>query len=538
MLTRMPTYAALKTHWEEIQGIHLNEFFATEGRQRVERFSLTAAGIFLDYSKNRINTQTLELLLRLAEQDCQLKQETQAMLEGKAINRTEKRAVLHTALRNSGTHSVFVDGQDIVPEVQKVLAQMKIFSDRLHNGDWKGFDGQAITDVVNIGIGGSDLGPHMVTEALRPYHKHLRVHFVSNVDATHLLQVLDQCQAATTLFLVASKSFTTQETMTNAHTARQWLLDKTANDTTAIAKHFVAISTNTAAVEAFGIAPQNMFRFWDWVGGRFSLWSAIGLSICCAIGYEGFQELLAGAEAMDQHFKTAPLSENMPVILALLGVWYNNFFGAHTHAVLPYDQRLHLFPAYLQQTDMESNGKRTTRDGRTVDYPTGPVVWGQAGTNGQHAFYQLIHQGTQLIPCDFILTFRPWHGHTVHHQILLSHGLAQSEALMNGKAAEEVGLDDPNVVHRVFPGNIPSNTLLLPELSPRYLGSLVALYEHKIFVQGILWNIFSFDQWGVELGKELAQKLLQEMQQDTLPSHGHDASTLELLRRVREGMGG
>lgn len=532
MLHQRHTYQTLRTHYERIKNKHLRTLFA-ENPNRFDELSLEAAGLFLDYSKNRLTAETRDLLVRLAEESG-LAAAIEGMFTGEKLNRTEQRAVLHTALRYRGKEAVRVDGEDVMPEVRAVLRQMADFSTQLHAGEWRGHTGQAITDVVNIGIGGSDLGPHMVTEALRPYHHQIRVHFVSNVDAAHLLQVLQKCHPETTLFLIASKSFTTQETMTNAHTARRWLLG-TLGDEAAIARHFVAISTNTEAVEQFGIPAKNMFRFRDWVGGRFSLWSAIGLSICCAIGYERFEELLNGAYDMDIHFRTAPFAENMPVLLALIGIWYANFFKTATYAILPYDQSLHLFPAYLQQTDMESNGKSFSRSGVSVSYPTAPVIWGQAGTNGQHAFYQLIHQGTQLVPADFIAPISPQHHETEHHQILLAHCLAQTEALMNGKTEAEVraeiGGDHPNVVYRTFRGNVPSNTLLLPKLTPRYLGSLIALYEHKIFTQGVLWDIFSFDQWGVELGKQLAKTLLAEIQGAS--ETAHDGSTSGLLHRIR-----
>ena len=469
------------------------------------------------------------------------------MFDGEKINVTEGRAVLHTALRNRSGRPVRVDGKDVMPEVQAVLEQMRTFSAAVRSGAWRGFSGKPITDVVNIGIGGSDLGPVMVTEALRPYQKEdLHVHFVSNVDGTHLAEVLKRLDPETALFIIASKTFTTQETLTNAHSARDWFL-KHAPDRAAVAKHFVALSTNGAAVEEFGIDTRNMFTFWDWVGGRTSLWSAIGLSIAVAIGMENFEELLAGGHAMDEHFRSAPLERNMPVILALLGVWYRDFFGAQSHAILPYDQYLHRFPAYFQQGDMESNGKSVTRQGEKVEVATGPVVWGEPGTNGQHAFYQLIHQGTALIPCDFIAPVETHNPLGNHHDILLANFFAQTEALMKGKAPDEVrremeaaGVPGERIAqllpHRVFEGNRPSNSMLLDRLTPRSLGSLIALYEHKIFVQGIIWDINSFDQWGVELGKQLAGVILPEL---LAPGEvtGHDVSTCGLINYYKSRKG-
>jgi glucose-6-phosphate isomerase len=466
------------------------------------------------------------------------------MFAGARINATENRAVLHTALRNRAYDPVMVDGRDVMPEVNAVLDQMEAFVERLHSGDWTGYTGKAITDIVNIGIGGSDLGPVMVTECLRPYARPgLQAHFVSNVDGTHAAECLRRVDPETTLFLIASKSFTTQETMTNAFTARQWFLER-AGQQSHIARHFVAISTNTAAVQAFGIDPANMFIFWDWVGGRYSLWSAIGLSIAALIGFDRFRELLEGAHAMDRHFREAPFAQNIPVVLALIGIWYNNFFGTETEAILPYDQYMHRFPAYFQQGDMESNGKSASRNGTRVNYQTGPVIWGEPGTNGQHAFYQLIHQGTKLVPADFLAPAVSHNPVGRHHNILLSNFFAQTEALMNGQPPEAVraalapsGKSDPEIAallpHKVFEGNRPTNSILFRKLTPRTLGSLIAMYEHKIFVQGYIWNIFSFDQWGVELGKQLARRILPELDGDD-PVADHDSSTNGLINSFKK----
>jgi len=467
-----------------------------------------------------------------------LKDAIEAMFTGIRINQTEKRSVLHVALRNRSSSPMMADGQDVMPEVNKVLKQMADFSSRLLSGEWKGYTGKAITDIVNIGIGGSDLGPYMVTEALKPYAKNIRPHFVSNVDGTHIAETLKHLDPETTLFIIASKTFTTQETMTNAESARDWLLQKSGGKAD-VARHFVAVSTNTAAVTSFGIAPENMFVFWDWVGGRYSLWSSIGLSIVCTIGYENFVQLLEGAHAMDKHFRETPFEKNIPVILALLGVWYNNFFGAASEAILPYDQYMHRFAAYFQQGNMESNGKAVGRDGEPVHYQTGPVIWGEPGTNGQHAFYQLIHQGTKLIPCDFLAPAISQNPIGDHHAKLLSNFFAQTEALMKGKTREEVENElkasgmgkeeiDFQASFRVFDGNRPTNSIMFKQLTPRTLGSLVAMYEHKIFVQGVIWNIFSLDQWGVELGKVLAKKILSELTTDA-PVTSHDSSTNGLI---------
>jgi glucose-6-phosphate isomerase len=542
-LKQSPAWRALQQHYNDAVGLSMRGMF-TADPQRFERFSLAFEDMLVDFSKNRITEETLGLLLDLAQQ-AGVSERIAAMFAGERINNTENRAVLHTALRNCGERPVCVDGEDVMPAVRRVLAQMREFSLAVRDGHWRGFSGKAISDVVNIGIGGSDLGPVMVTEALKPYARSgLNVHFVSNIDGTHIIETLRPLNPETTLFIVASKTFTTQETLTNAHTARDWLLQACGGDETAIARHFVALSTNSDAVAAFGIDTRNMFEFWDWVGGRYSLWSAIGLSIAIAIGMDLFDELLAGAHDMDEHFRISPLAENIPVVLAVLGVWYNNFFGAETHAILPYDQYLHRFPAYFQQGDMESNGKRVDRDGHTVDYSTGPVVWGEPGTNGQHAFYQLLHQGTKLIPADFIATIESHNPVGRHHDILLANFFAQTEALMRGKTEDEArreleaaGLAGAALrrllPHKVFPGNRPSNSILIRKLTPRALGRLIAMYEHKIFVQGIIWNINSFDQWGVELGKQLAGAILPELEQVD-PVTSHDASTNGLINHYRK----
>ncbi|GAA4467279.1 glucose-6-phosphate isomerase [Nibrella saemangeumensis] len=540
--TDLPAYEQLRQHFETIKGRHLRDLF-TEDSERFNRFSIQFEDLLVDFSKNRITAETLSLLCRLAEQ-AQLREAIDSMFAGGRINATEDRAVLHVALRNRSNTPVIVDGKDVMPEVNAVLDQMKSFCDRIGSGDWQGYTGKPITDLVNIGIGGSDLGPVMVTEALKPYgNPNLRVHYVSNVDGVHIYEALQRVNPETTLFMIASKTFTTQETMANAHTARQWFLDQ-AGDEAAVAKHFVAISTNRGAVEKFGIDPANMFGFWDWVGGRYSLWSAIGLSIACYIGFENFTELLDGGHAMDQHFRDTPLEQNLPVILAVLGIWYNNFFGAESHAILPYDQYLHRFAAYFQQGDMESNGKSVDRNGEPVTYQTGPIIWGEPGTNGQHAFYQLIHQGTKLIPCDFIAPANSQRPMGNHHQLLMSNFFAQTEALMNGKSYGEaeaelrkVGKSDEEIrfltPFKVFSGNRPTNSILVKRVTPRTLGSLIALYEHKIFTQGVIWNIFSFDQWGVELGKQLANQILPELQASE-PVNSHDSSTNGLINFYKQ----
>jgi len=536
-LTQSPAYQALQKHYAQIAPKHMRDLFQ-EDPSRFDKFSLRVNDILLDYSKNRITSQTMRLLLDLAR-EAEVEQWRDRMFAGEKINFTEKRAVLHVALRNRSNRPILVDGQDVMPAVNGVLDHMRRFTAAVRGGTWKGYTGKRIADVVNIGIGGSDLGPVMVTQALRPYGSDaLRVHFVSNVDGTHIVETLKGLSPATTLFVIASKTFTTQETLTNAHTARGWFLAE-AKDPAAVAKHFVALSTNAKEVAQFGVDPQNMFEFWDWVGGRYSLWSAIGLSIALFIGMENFEQLLEGAFAMDEHFRTAPPEQNMPVILALLGIWYINFFGAATHALLPYDQYMHRFAAYFQQGDMESNGKSVDRDGQRVEYSTGPVVWGEPGTNGQHAFYQLIHQGTRLVPADFLAPVQSHNPIGRHHPILLSNFFAQTEALMQGKTPEQVrqellasGIDKAELEkllpHKVFEGNRPTNSIMFQKLTPTTLGSLIALYEHKIFVQGIIWRINSFDQWGVELGKQLAQKILPELDGPGKVT-SHDSSTNGLI---------
>lgn len=530
-------WQALVQHHRDTSRVHMRDLFTADPK-RFERFSLNAGDILFDYSKNRITERTMALLLDLARQS-DLGQRIESMFIGDKINTTEQRAVLHTALRNRSIVPVYVDGQNVMPDVNRVLEKMRIFSEKVRAGDWLGYTGKGITDIVNIGIGGSDLGPKMVCEALKPYGKPgMRVHFVSNVDSTDLVETVKGLQPETTLFLVASKTFTTQETMTNAHSARTWFLNS-AHDEAAVAKHFAAMSTNTDAVRQFGIDPENMFEFWDWVGGRYSLWSAIGLSIILYIGMDRFEELLGGAHLIDQHFRSTPFETNIPVIMGLLGIWYNNFYGAHTHAILPYDQYLQHFPAYFQQGDMESNGKSITRHGKWVEYSTGPVIWGQPGTNGQHAFYQLIHQGTQLIPCDFLAAAKSHNPLGDHHPILISNFLAQTEALMKGKNREEVRAEleaagisgddlEDLIPAKTFLGNRPTNSFLYPMLTPGVLGQLIALYEHKIFTQGVIWEINSFDQMGVELGKQLAKKILPELQ-NKVPVTSHDSSTNGLI---------
>ncbi|MDJ0876448.1 MAG: glucose-6-phosphate isomerase [Desulfobacterales bacterium] len=539
--TQTQSWQALQNHFASMQPVHMRDLFAADP-QRFEKFSLRFEDILVDYSKNRIDAETVGLLLDLAR-EVDLADGIAKMFAGARINVTENRAVLHTALRNRAGDPVMVDGRDAMTDVIAVRGQMETFVQRLHSGEWTGYTGRTITDIVNIGIGGSDLGPVMVTECLRPYTREgLRTHFVSNIDGTHMAECLRRIDPETTLFIIASKTFTTQETMTNAQTARQWFLD-TAGSEDHIARHFVALSTNTAAVNEFGIDPQNMFVFWDWVGGRYSLWSAIGLSIAAQIGFDHFDELLAGAHAMDRHFRETPLERNIPVVLALIGIWYNNFFGSETEVILPYDQYMHRFPAYFQQGNMESNGKRAGRDGALVDYQTGPVIWGEPGTNGQHAFYQLIHQGTKLIPADFLAPAVSHNPVGRHHDILLSNFFAQTEALMNGQTPEEVrealaqaGKNEAEIAalmpHKVFPGNRPTNSILFRKLTPRTLGSLIAMYEHKIFVQGYIWNIFSFDQWGVELGKQLARRILPELAGDTAVGD-HDGSTNGLINAFK-----
>jgi len=531
-----PVWRKLTAHYLEMQAVHMRQLFEAD-LKRFDKFHLTFEDILIDFSKNILSEETLTYLLELA-QESRLQDAIDAMFSGQRINQTEGRPVLHVALRNRSNRPIFANDEDVMPQVNKVLEQIKSFSDRLLSGTWKGHSGKAITDIVNIGIGGSDLGPLMVTEALRPYHKNIRPYFVSNVDGTHLAETLKLVNAETTLFIIASKTFTTQETMTNAESAKRWFLEKTSQQGD-VAKHFVAVSTNEKSVREFGIAPENMFVFWDWVGGRYSLWSSIGLSIACTIGYENFVQLLEGAHAMDNHFKNESLEKNIPVILAVIGLWYGNFFDAQSEAILPYDQYLHRFAAYFQQGNMESNGKSIDRNGQPVLYQTGPVIWGEPGTNGQHAFYQLIHQGTKVIPCDFLAPSISHNPLSNHHQILLSNFFAQTEALMMGKTEEEVmielkkqGMDEEaisfHLPYRVFSGNHPSNSILFKILTPRTLGSLIAMYEHKIFVQGVIWNIFSFDQWGVELGKVLAKKILPELS-TAGEVQSHDSSTNGLI---------
>lgn len=539
--TQTSAWNALTAHFESAQDMDLKELFAQDAA-RFDKFSTRFGGdILVDYSKNLINEETMKHLFALAG-ETELKAAIEAMFSGEAINQTEGRAVLHTALRNRSNTPVMVDGEDVMPAVNAVLEKMKSFTERVIGGEWKGYTGKAITDVVNIGIGGSDLGPYMVTEALAPYTNHLNLHFVSNVDGTHIVETLKKVNPETTLFLVASKTFTTQETMTNAHSARDWFLES-AGDEAHVAKHFAALSTNAPAVSEFGIDTDNMFEFWDWVGGRYSLWSAIGLSIALAVGYDNFVELLDGAHEMDNHFASTELESNIPVILALVGLWYNNFHGAESEAILPYDQYMHRFAAYFQQGNMESNGKYVDRDGNAVTYQTGPIIWGEPGTNGQHAFYQLIHQGTKLIPCDFIAPAISHNPAGDHHQKLMSNFFAQTEALAFGKSEETVkaefakaGKSEEEAAtlapFKVFEGNRPTNSILVKQITPRTLGNLIAMYEHKIFVQGVIWNIFSFDQWGVELGKQLANQILPELADESEIS-SHDSSTNGLINAFK-----
>lgn len=540
--TNTQAWKALEAHQSQLAHTTIADLFKQE-QNRFNDYSLTFENqILVDFSKNKINQETLKLLHQLAKESA-LDEAINAMFTGEKINRTENRAVLHTALRNRSNTPVYVDGKDVMPEVNAVLAKMSAFCDRVISGEWKGYTGKAITDVVNIGIGGSDLGPYMVTEALRPYKNHLNMHFVSNVDGTHIAETLKKVNPETTLFLVASKTFTTQETMTNANSARDWLL-AAAKDNSAVAKHFAALSTNGKAVAEFGIDTNNMFEFWDWVGGRYSLWSAIGLSIALSIGFDNFEALLSGAHEMDKHFRTAPLEKNIPATLALVGLWNTNFLGAQTEAILPYDQYLHRFAAYFQQGNMESNGKYVDRNGNVIrDYQTGPIIWGEPGTNGQHAFYQLIHQGTMLIPCDFIAPAQSHNPLGDHHSKLLSNFFAQTEALAFGKTKEEVeaefvkagkSLDEVKdiVPFKVFTGNKPTNSILVQKITPFVLGALIAMYEHKIFAQGVIFNIFSFDQWGVELGKQLANRILPELT-DKEKVSSHDSSTNGLINQFK-----
>ncbi len=543
--TDLPAWKALQAHQEKMASVHLRDLFQQDAG-RFGKFSLRFKDTLLDYSKNRVTEETMKLLRDLARQ-ADLAGWTEKMFSGARINTTEDRAVLHVALRNRSNRPILVDGKDVMPEVNAVLKHMREWTEAIRSGAWRGYTGKVITDVVNIGIGGSDLGPVMATEALKPYSKRdLKVHFVSNVDGTHIAEITRQLNPETALFIVASKTFTTQETLTNAHSARNWFL-KTAKDAAHVAKHFVALSTNEPEVSKFGIAKENMFGFWDWVGGRYSLWSAIGLPIAVSIGMDNFEELLAGGHEMDEHFRTAPLEQNLPATLGLLGLWYNNFWGtagSQSHAILPYDQYMHRFAAYFQQGDMESNGKSVTRDGQACEWSTGPVIWGEPGTNGQHAFYQLIHQGTKLVPCDFLAPVETHNPLGEHHDILLSNFFAQTEALMKGKTSDEVRGElkgsklSPEALEKLVPqkcfaGNRPTNSILFQKLTPRTLGNLIALYEHKIFTQGIVWNINSFDQWGVELGKQLAKAILPELS-GTGEVTSHDSSTNGLINDFKK----
>ncbi|EAP93104.1 MULTISPECIES: glucose-6-phosphate isomerase [Vibrio] len=539
--TQTQAWKALTAHFESAQDMDMKELFAQDAK-RFESFSTRfGSDILVDYSKNLIDAETMQHLFALAN-ETEVKSAIEAMFGGDAINKTEGRSVLHTALRNRSDNPVMVDGKDVMPAVNAVLAKMELFTHRIVSGEWKGYTGKEITDVVNIGIGGSDLGPYMVTEALTPYKTRLNMHFVSNVDGTHIVETLKPLNPETTLFLVASKTFTTQETMTNAHSARDWFLAE-AGDDAHVAKHFAALSTNATSVAEFGIDTDNMFEFWDWVGGRYSLWSAIGLSISLSIGFDNFAELLDGAHEMDNHFASTEFESNIPVILALIGVWYNNFHGAESEAILPYDQYMHRFAAYFQQGNMESNGKFVDREGNPVEYQTGPIIWGEPGTNGQHAFYQLIHQGTKLIPSDFIAPAISHNPASDHHQKLMSNFFAQTEALAFGKTKETVEAEflaagktaeevAELVPFKVFEGNRPTNSILVKQINPRSLGNLIAMYEHKIFVQGVIWNIFSFDQWGVELGKQLANQILPELADDAQVT-SHDSSTNGLINAFK-----
>ena len=540
--TGTAAWKSLEQHANEMKQVHMKDLFSKD-KERFKKYSYYFNDLVFDFSKNIINDESLKHLLQLAN-ECKLKEAIEAMFEGDLINETEQRSVLHVALRNFSGKPMYTEGKNVMDDVKKVQEQMKSFCNNIHSGEWKGYTGKKIKYIVNIGIGGSDLGPYMVTEALKPYWvEGIQAYFVSNVDATHIAEILKKVNAEETLFLIASKTFTTQETMTNAHTAREWFL-KSAKEEKHVAKHFVALSTNEKEVTKFGIDKQNMFAFWDWVGGRYSLWSAIGLSIALTIGYENFEQLLKGANDVDQHFRSTEFDKNIPVLMALISLWYINFFDAQTEAILPYDQYLHRFAAYFQQGNMESNGKSVDRNGEQVSYATGPIIWGEPGTNGQHAFYQLIHQGTLLIPCDFIAVAQSHNPIGDHHQKLLSNFFAQTEALMNGKSEEEVenelikqGKNDEEIARlapfKIFSGNRPTNSILVKKITPHSLGELIALYEHKIFVQGVIWNIFSFDQWGVELGKQLANKILPELQnEETISSH--DVSTNGLINEFKK----
>lgn len=541
--TKTKTWRKLATHYNSNKDMKLDNLFNNDPH-RAANLCYIACDILVDYSKNLIRKETLSLLIELAE-ETGVSEAIESMFKGELINETEDRAVLHTALRNRSNNPVFIAGEDIMPEVNRVLAKMQNFTEQIHSGKWVGFSGNRITDIVNIGIGGSDLGPVMVAEALKPYWNHgITPHFVSNVDAAHIVETLKNLDPETTLFMIASKTFTTQETMTNAHTARKWFIEKAGSENH-IPKHFIAISTNQTAVTDFGIDPENMFTFWDWVGGRYSLWSAIGLSIAVSVGFDNFLQLLEGAHEMDNHFRNTELRNNLPVLSALIGIWYNNFMGAHSQAILPYDQYLHRFAAYLQQADMESNGKSVSRDGKNILYQTGQIIWGEPGTNGQHAFYQLIHQGTKLIPCDFLAPVISQNPSGDHHQKLMANFFAQTEALMMGKNEDQVkqellekGLSKEEIEKllpfKIFRGNKPTTSILYKKLTPKILGSLIALYEHKIFVQGIIWNIYSFDQWGVELGKELAKKILPKLLSHDEEANNHDQSTNGLINYFKK----
>ena len=536
-LVESPAWKALSSHYQTIEPLHMRDLFAQDP-ERFEKFSISFGDLLLDYSKNRVTEKTISLLCELAE-EVDLKRWIERLFEGDEINHTEKRAVLHTALRNRSEQKILVQGEDVVPEIREQLRHMRDFSEAIRTRAWRGYTGQPITDVVNIGVGGSDLGPLMACEALRPYAIHdLRVHFVSNVDESHIIDTLEMLKPETTLFIIASKSFTTADTLINANTAREWFLTA-AGKTDSMARHFVAVTANRDEAHKFGVAKENVFEIWDWVGGRYSMWSAMGLSIAISVGMDHFESMLDGAHAMDNHFRTAPFQKNIPVLLALLGVWYNNFFECEAYAVLPYDQHLHRFPPYLRQMDMESNGKRIDRDGNIVEYQTGPIIFGQLGITGQHAFYQLMHQGSKLIPADFIAPISSFQSIAEHHRNLMSNVFAQTEALMIGRTEDEVRQEMTDagtpaedierlLPYRVFPGNKPTNTILFDELTPHTLGALVAMYEHKVFVQGIIWNINSYDQWGVELGKQLAQSILPELEAGDATS-SHDSSTNGLV---------
>ena len=540
-LTELPAYKKLQQHYDKVKTLHMRRLFSVDP-QRVDKLSIEHEGLFLDYSKNRVSCSTIQLLCDLAR-EVGLEKWRELMFTGEKINNTEKRAVLHTALRNCTSTPIIVDGEDVMPKINATLDKMEVFSKKVRHGKWKGYTGKVITDVINVGIGGSDLGPKMVHQSLKPYwHERLNLHFISNVDGSHTDETLEKLNPETCLFIISSKTFTTQETLSNAHVAREWFLQSVHNEEH-IGKHFVAVSTNKKAVSNFGIDPENMFEFWDWVGGRYSLWSAIGLSVVLSVGMKNFKKMLLGAHSMDQHFREAPLEKNMPVIMGLLGVWYNNFYNAESHGIFPYDHYLRSLPMYLEQADMESNGKSVDRDGRRVDYATGPIIWGMTGINGQHAFYQSIHQGTKMIPADFIVSMKSHSDHQEQHNIMFANALAQTEALMRGRNYDETFSDikasnlemrdvKDRIHHMVFEGNHPSNTLLISKLTPRTLGMLIALYEHKIFVQGIIWNLNSFDQWGVELGKQLTSHILHDINQP-FPATSHDSSTNFLINYYR-----